>query len=419
MAATPQNVSSNDLMSFVRRKWPLIALALFAAAYPFIDNLLLAVSGRQVGGYTGSFVNIVVFSLLALGLNVVIGYAGLLDLGYAAFFAIGAYAMALLTSPSPPWGPYPVPFPFNYFWVGIILAAGIAMFSGLLLGSPTIPLRGDYLAIVTLGFGEVVPVLFRNLTCVTIPFLGWDCIDITAGEKGVNPIALPTVPGIGAIIHQFNPNVVVGQVDFGYTFNKIDLGPWYWLGLLLMVFLVFFNQRLENSRLGRSWMAMREDEDAAAAMGIDTVRVKLLAFMMGAMISGFAGAYYASYIQGVFPSTFEFSTSIIILSAVILGGIGNPYGALLGGLVIVGVDTIVLPTLDGIITQSGINLGFGINNLRYGLFGATLILMMLFRPEGLLPNKARAREFHEAAEEEEISGIAAAEEQAARESEAG
>jgi len=401
MAAASQTELSNGWASFLRKRWPLIALAVFAALYPFIDTLLLNLTQRQVGGYTGSFVNIIVFSLLALGLNIVIGYAGLLDLGYAAFFAIGAYAMALTTSPSPPWGPFPVPFPFNYFWVGIIFAAGIAMFSGLLLGSPTIPLRGDYLAIVTLGFGEVVPVLFRNLTCVTIPFLGWDCIDITAGEKGVNPIALPTIPFTG------------------YTFNKIDLGPWYWLGLVLMVFLVFFNQRLERSRLGRSWMAMREDEDAAAAMGIDTVRVKLLAFMMGATISGFAGAYYASYIQGVFPSTFEFSTSIIILSAVILGGIGNPYGALLGGLVIVGVDTILLPTLDGIIVQSGIDIGFGINNLRYGLFGATLILMMLFRPEGLLPNKARAREFHEAEEEEKLSGVDAAEEELARESGAG
>ncbi len=401
MAAASQTELSNGWASFLRKRWPLIALAVFAALYPFIDTLLLNLTQRQVGGYTGSFVNIIVFSLLALGLNIVIGYAGLLDLGYAAFFAIGAYAMALTTSPSPPWGPFPVPFPFNYFWVGIIFAAGIAMFSGLLLGSPTIPLRGDYLAIVTLGFGEVVPVLFRNLTCVTIPFLGWDCIDITAGEKGVNPIALPTIPFTG------------------YTFNKIDLGPWYWLGLVLMVFLVFFNQRLERSRLGRSWMAMREDEDAAAAMGIDTVRVKLLAFMMGATISGFAGAYYASYIQGVFPSTFEFSTSIIILSAVILGGIGNPYGALLSGLVIVGVDTILLPTLDGIIVQSGIDIGFGINNLRYGLFGATLILMMLFRPEGLLPNKARAREFHEAEEEEKLSGVDAAEEELARESGAG
>lgn len=401
MAASNLSNNRQDLMLFLRKRWPLVALAVFAALYPFIDQLLLVITHNQVGGYTGSFVNIIVYSLLALGLNIVIGYAGLLDLGYAAFFAIGAYAMALITSPSPPWGPHPVPFPLNYFWVGIILAALIAAGSGLLLGSPTIPLRGDYLAIVTLGFGEVVPVLFRNLTCVSIPILNWSCIDITAGEKGVNPIALPTIPFTG------------------YTFNKIDLGPWYWLGILLMIFLVFFNMRLQNSRLGRSWMAMREDEDAAAAMGIDTVHVKLLAFMMGAMISGFAGAYYASYIQGVFPSTFEFSTSIIILSAVILGGIGNPYGALLGGLVIVGVDTIVLPTLDGLVTQSGINLGFQINNLRYGIFGATLILMMLFRPEGLLPNQARAREFHEAEEEEKLDGIAAAEEELARESEAG
>lgn len=390
-----------DWLSYFRTKWYLVVLVILVLVYPLLDRFLLTITNNQVGGFTGSFVNVIVYCLLALGLNVVIGYAGLLDLGYAAFFAIGAYAMALLTTTFPPWGPFPVPFPFNYFWVGVILAACIAAFSGLILGSPTIPLRGDYLAIVTLGFGEIVPVVFRNLTCVTIPLLGWDCLNITAGEKGVNPIALPTIPVVG------------------YTFNKIDLGPWYWLALLLMVFLVFFNMRLENSRLGRSWMAMREDEDAAAAMGIDTVRTKLLAFAMGATISGFAGAYYSSYIQGVFPSTFEFSTSIIILSAVILGGIGNPYGALLGGLVIVGVDTIVLPTLDGVITQNNIQLGFSINNLRYGIFGAALILMMLFRPEGLLPNQARARELHEGAEEEELSGIAAAEQEVRRESEAG
>lgn len=408
-----------SFQKYVAGKWPLLLMAGLAILYPFIDSGLLAVTGNQVGGYTGSFVNIIVFSLLALGLNIVVGYAGLLDLGYAAFFAIGAYTMAMVTTNSPPWGPFPVPAPFNYFWVGIILAAAVAAISGLLLGSPTIPLRGDYLAIVTLGFGEVVPVLFRNLTCVTIPFLGWDCLDITAGEKGINPIAIPTIPGLGYLIHLINPNAGYNPTDFGYAFDKITLGPWYWLAIVLMVFLVFVNMRLENSRLGRSWMAMREDEDAAAAMGIDTVHTKLLAFMMGAMISGFAGGYYASYIQGVFPSTFEFSTSIIILCAVILGGIGNPYGALLGALVIVGVDTIILPTLDSLVTSSGLNLGFGINNLRYGIFGMTLILMMLFRPEGLLPNKARARELHEGHEEEAESGVLAAEEEVSREGAAG
>lgn len=404
MATAMQTQSKPPRMrNWVRDKWPLLILAGLAILYPFIDSGMLAITNNQIGGYTGSFVNVIVFSLLALGLNIVVGYAGLLDLGYAAFFAIGAYTMALVTSPSPPWGPRPFPFPVNYFWVGIILAAGVAALSGLLLGSPTIPLRGDYLAIVTLGFGEVVPVVFRNLTCVSIPLLNLSCLDITGGEKGVNPIALPTIP------------IPLSA----YTFNKIDLGPWYWLAIILMVVLVFFNMRLENSRLGRSWMAMREDEDAAAAMGVDTVRTKLLAFMMGATISGFAGAYYASYIQGVFPSTFEFSTSIIILAAVILGGIGNPYGALLGGLVIVGIDTIVLPTLDGLVARSGLNLPFAINNFRFGIFGFTLILMMLFRPEGLLPNKARARELHEGEEEQELSGVAAAEQELARESEAG
>src|SRR5581483_929629 len=192
-----------------------------------------------------------------------------------AFFAIGAYSMALLSTPHPPFGPG-VPFPLNYFWVAIIISAGIALFSGIILGAPTIPLRGDYLAIVTLGFGEIVPVLFRNLTCVTIPLVNINCLNLTDGEKGVSLIALPNIPGVG-------------------NFNKIDLAPWYWLALLIILAAIFFNRRLEDSRLGRAWMAMREDEEAAASMGVDIVRTKLLAFAMGAAFSGFAGAYFASY----------------------------------------------------------------------------------------------------------------------------
>ncbi len=384
-----------------RTKWPQLALLVLVLLYPFLDDFVLHATGFQVGGYTGRFVNVAVYALLALGLNIVIGYAGLLDLGYAAFFAIGAYSMALITTPSPPWHGTPVPFPFSYFWVAIFLAAGIAALAGLLLGAPTIPLRGDYLAIVTLGFGEIVPVVFRNLTCVSIPFLNMKCVDLTAGEKGVNPIALPSIP----------------FTDI--TFTKIYLAPWFWVAIGLMLFLIFFNQRLEKSRLGRAWMAMREDEDAAAAMGIDVVRTKLLAFSIGASFSGFAGAYYASYIQGVFPSTFDFSSSVIILCAVILGGVGNPYGALLGGIVIVTVDTIILPTLTEIMGSQGAITGLSPNSWRYGIFGLALIIMMLKRPEGLLPNAARAREFHESAEDAALSGTIAAEEEVRREGGAG
>lgn len=366
---------------------PFLAIGLIVIAiYPFIDLLLQQVTDYSLGGWTGSFVTVMMYAMLALGLNVVIGYAGLLDLGYAAFFAIGAYSMALFTSHNPPWGAA-IPAPFNFFWVALIIAAAIAMFSGFLLGAPTIPLRGDYLAIVTLGFGEIVPVLFRNLTCVTIPFTAIKCVDLTAGERGVSLIALPSLP-------------VVGE------FNKLDLWPWYYLALAIIIAAIFFNSRLEHSRLGRAWMAMREDEDAAAAMGVDIVRTKLLAFAMGATFSGFAGAYFASYIQGVFPSTFDFTVSVTVLCAVILGGAGNPWGAIFGGLIVTGTDRVLL----GLLTAQMRNFGTGIpliggidfNLWRYGLFGVALVVVMLIRPEGLIPSAARARELRKGKDEDEV-----------------
>lgn len=393
----------NDAGQWVRMHWKLCIFFVLVALYPFIDGLLQRSTDFVLGGYTGTLVTVLMYATLALGLNVVVGYAGLLDLGYAAFFAIGAYSMALLSTPHPPFG-VGMPFPINFFWVAMIISACIALFSGILLGAPTIPLRGDYLAIVTLGFGEIVPVVFRNITCITIPLLNINCLNITDGEKGVSLIALPVIPGL-------------------YTFDKLNLAPWYWLALGIIVVAVIFNHRLEFSRLGRAWMAMREDEDAAAAMGVDVVRTKLLAFAMGATFSGFAGAYYASYIQAVFPSSFDFTVSVTVLCAVVLGGIGNPYGAILGGVVVAGIDRIglnVFTTTAQNISQyipflSGVNFQLW----RYGLFGLALVVVMLFRPEGLLPNAARAREFHEAAEEEQLSGVEAAEQEVARESEAG
>jgi len=391
-----KNNQAKQLAAWLRQHWKLTILFGLIAIYPYIDSTLQRASNYSMGGYTGSLVTVLMYAMLALGLNVVVGYAGLLDLGYAAFFAIGAYAMALLSTPHPAWGTG-VPFPFNYFWIALILAAGIALLSGLILGAPTIPLRGDYLAIVTLGFGEIVPVVFRNITCITIPLLNINCLNITDGEKGVQLIALPTIPAIG-------------------TFNKIDLAPWYWLALIIIVLAIVFNHRLEHSRLGRAWMAMREDEDAAAAMGIDIVHTKLLAFAMGATFSGFAGAYYASYIQAVFPSSFDFTVSVTVLCAVVLGGSGNPYGAVLGGIVIAGVDRIGL----GLLTDNVGNFvpflsGVNFQLWRYGLFGLALAIVMLVRPEGLLPSAARAREFHEAEEAEANSIPAAAEEEVMRE----
>jgi branched-chain amino acid transport system permease protein len=402
MLMTAQSIFDQGI-GWLRRHWKLTIFAVVVVFYPYIDIFIQRQSGYSLGGWTGSLVTVLMYAMLALGLNVVVGYAGLLDLGYAAFFAIGAYTMALFSSPSPPWQ-HPVPFPFNYFWVAMIIAAGIALFSGIVLGTPTIPLRGDYLAIVTLGFGEIVPVVFRNLTCVTIPFTPIKCFNLTAGEIGVSPIALPNVPFVG-------------------NFSKLDLAPWYYLAVLIIILAVFFNHRLEHSRLGRAWMAMREDEDAAAAMGVDIVRTKLLAFAMGATFSGFAGAYFASYIQGVFPSSFDFTVSVTVLCAVVLGGAGNPYGAIFGGLVVAGVDRIGLVFLTNMMRNVGANLpligGVDFNLWRYGLFGVALVVIMLIRPEGLIPSAARAREFAEAKQVEAISGPEAAEEEAAREGAAG
>jgi len=389
--------------TWAREHWKWMIVFAIIASYPLIDKAVQQASDYAVGGYTGTLVTVLMYAMLALGLNVVIGYAGLLDLGYAAFFAIGAYSMALLSTPHPPFG-VGIPFPFSYFWVAIFISAGIALFSGIILGAPTIPLRGDYLAIVTLGFGEIIPVLIRNLTCITLPWVNITCLNITDGEKGVSLIALPNVPLVG-------------------NFNKIELAPWYWLALLIILVAIAFNHRLEDSRLGRAWMAMREDEDAAAAMGVDVVRTKLMAFAMGATFSGFAGAYYASYIQAVFPSSFDFTVSVTVLCAVVLGGSGNPYGAILGGVLIAGIDRIGLPLLTTIAQNLSASIpalsGIDFQLWRYGLYGLALVIVMLLRPEGLLPNKARAREFHESLEEQELSGVLAAEEEMSRESEAG
>jgi branched-chain amino acid transport system permease protein len=344
-----------------------------------------------------------------MGLNIVVGYAGLLDLGYAAFFAIGAYTTGILSSEQDH-------ITLN-FWLVIWIAAAVAAIAGLLLGAPTLRLRGDYLAIVTLGFGEIIPVVFNNLTSVTIkePLTCWiipglqrllgappmnSCIvlankvNVTNGDLGINPIGRPALPLIG-------------------TFVSNNTIPWYFLIIVIILFSIFLINRLRESRLGRAWMAIREDELAAAQMGIDPVRTKLLAFSMGATFSGFAGAFFAAYIAGIFPSAFQFSTSIIILCAVILGGIGNVYGVIVGGLVIELADRLFLPALkdflSGLMNQTVLPALASNHTLhdivaqnanpilyRYFLFGITLVIMMAVRPEGLMPSAQRRMELHEA-----------------------
>ncbi len=381
----------------------IIVASLVVIAFPFVDRLTNLRWSSQV-------IFALIFTILALGLNIVVGFAGLLDLGYAAFFAIGAYTTGILSSPvhNIQWN----------FWLVIWIAAAMAAIWGFILGAPTLPLRGDYLAIVTLGFGEIVPVLFRNLIDVTIkePFTCWiipgllklfgspagvACLtlmeheDLTLGEKGISPISRPILP-------------ILGQ------FQSANLVPWYFLIIAIILLSIFLIRRLRDSRLGRAWMAIREDELAAAQMGIDPVRTKLLAFAMGATFSGFAGAFYASYIAGIFPSVFDFSVSIIVLCMVILGGLGNISGVIVGGLVIMGADRLFLPalkdflggllehtllpalagnpTVQAIVAQNADPILY-----RFLLFGLTLVIMMAVRPEGLLPSAQVQAEMHEAA----------------------
>jgi branched-chain amino acid transport system permease protein len=387
-------------------------LSFVVISFPFADQFT---SLR----WTSQIIFALIFTILALGLNIVVGFAGLLNLGFAAFFAIGAYTTGILSSPQ-----HGI---FLNFWVVIWLAAAMAGLWGLILGAPTLPVRGDYLAIVTLGFGEMVPVIFKNLIKVTIqePFTCWiipaitrlfggqstlACItfmkdvDLTAGEKGMNPIGRPMLPFIG-------------------EFQSDNLIPWYFLIIGIILLSVFLIRRLRDSRLGRSWMAIREDELAASQMGIDPVRAKLLAFIMGAVFAGFAGAFYASYIRAIFPSVFDFSVSIIVLCMVILGGLGNINGVIVGGMVIMCADRLFLPALKdflaGLLKNTILPSLAGNPTLRaaveqnanpilyrFLLFGLTLVIMMAVRPEGLIPSAQRKAELRS---DEEIAADLAAE----------
>jgi branched-chain amino acid transport system permease protein len=347
-------------------------LGVVVVVYPFLDRAIQL-------GWIGVMITSLIFILLALGLNIVVGYAGLLDLGYAAFFAIGAYTTAMLSSGH-----------FNThvsFWLLIWIAAAVAAMFGFILGAPTLPLRGDYLAIVTLGFGEIVPIAIRNLNNVTIKIGDLTLLnnfDLTGGELGISPIDPPNLP--------------IGGINFA---DRSDGRPWYFLLLLIIVFSIFLINRLRRSRLGRAWMAMREDELAAASMGINIVRTKLLAFAMGASFSGFGGAYYAAFVSGTFPSAFDFSVSVIVLCMVILGGLGNMAGVIVGGLIIELSDRLFLPQvalfLQGLAandTSLAALKQFDPTLYRAGLFGLVLVLMMQLRPEGLLPSARRRMELH-------------------------
>ena len=357
-----------------RRRLLWIALGtVLAVLYPFLDS---ATGFNRLG----SWIPILVFVILAMGLNVVVGYAGLLDLGYVAFFVIGAYANAFMTSPSSyfvqkGW----VPEFLQSFWPAMAISWVIAAIFGVLLGAPTLRLRGDYLAIVTLGFGEIVPDFFTNAD------------GITRGPQGIGQIARPpTIPLPGG-----------HEISFATT----DQRNWFWLIIAVVLFSLWLITRLHDSRIGRAWQAVREDEIAAVSMGVNLVSTKLWAFALGASFSGFAGSVYAGYVRVVYPDQFQFSVSVIILAMVILGGMGNVYGVIAGSLIIGFFDRILAAELNRPLHWVGEQLTGGslgwlgdaltrhdVTTDRFLIFGLALVLIMILRPGGLFPARQRAAE---------------------------
>jgi len=337
-----------------------------------------------------------VYVLLAIGLNVVVGFAGLLDLGYAAFFAIGAYTYAFVASDHTEFTPIhqAIHVPF---WIALLIGMFAAAGAGAILGAPTLRLRGDYLAIVTLGFGEIVPRLFRNLS------------DWTSGVNGISALDTPTLP------IWLNGPWSGDALQLVTNFKIVDSMAYYVIMVVLVAICVVLVNNLRRSRLGRAWMAVREDEVAAAAMGVNTVGVKLLAFSIGAAFSGFAGTFYGAKLSLVSPENFGFAVSITILIMVVLGGMGNIPGVIVGSLLIYYVIFNVLPGLPqmaadfansigapGLNTPSGDYPGLSgeVQRLKFLIFGLILVLTMLLRPQGLIPSRQRAEELQKGVHED-------------------
>jgi len=346
---------------------PWIGLILIATALAILPFALASVGTAWV-----RITNLaILFALLSLGLNIVVGFAGLLDLGYIAFYAVGAYCYALLASPH-----FGLHLPF---WAILPIGAAVACLFGVLLGAPTLRLRGDYLAIVTLGFGEIVRIFLNNLS---------QPVNITNGPQGVTLIDPFRVGGFS-----FSKTDVVAGIEFS--------GPikYYFLLLLVLMVVIVINLRLQRSRLGRAWVAIREDETAAQAMGINTRNVKLLAFAMGASFGGVAGGIFAATQGFISPESFVFVESIMVLSMVVLGGMGNIWGVILGAVLLSFVPELLRYTVEPAQRAVFGRLIVEPEVIRMLLFGLALVLMMLYRPAGLWPSKTRKREFDEAEQE--------------------
>jgi branched-chain amino acid transport system permease protein len=372
---------------------PLIALG-FVVAYPYYDGSLpqLPIFGPFPGVHTMVVAGI--FTMMALGLNFVVGYAGLLDLGYVAFYAMGAYMAGWFASGQ---------FANQHLdlgavgltegWIGIhisvwlvLLMAGVATaIIGVIIGLPTLRLRGDYLAIVTLGFGEIMPQVARNGNNL----FGFN---LTNGTGGITSI---DGPGFGSWAHRHLglPAVYLNSQNLDALF--------FWTVIVLVLFTIFCSARLRESRLGRAWIAIREDETAAAAMGIPLMRTKTWAYATGAFFGGIAGAYYSSYNGGAFPDQFLFQISVFILCMVILGGMGSIPGVIVGASFLAYLDQEGLSNVGGWI-NSHFNTNINVPNYEFGIYGLIIVVVMLLRPEGLIPSARRAAELHEGVHDEPL-----------------
>ena len=341
-----------------RWAWMLIFLGL-AVAYPYVVPDLLG--GSAGDDLLDASVNTLGYIIMALGLNIVVGFAGLLDLGYVAFYAIGAFVIGWLGS-----GqfekvhldfltdvPKALPGLHINFVIVVIVAAAFTGLWGVILGAPTLRLRGDYLAIVTLAFGEIVPRVLEN----------WEFV--SNGRQGITPIDRVYFPGVGELNY------------------PIELTGIYFVGLAMVLVTLFVNIRLRDSRLGRAWIAVREDEVAAAAMGVNLVRTKLWAYAVGAAFGGFAGAFLGVYRNTVNVDQFEFGFSVFILCMIIIGGMGNVAGVILGAVALSMLDRFILPQLNSVPTA-----------VNFGIFGFFLLVMMVLRPEGFIPSSRRKLELH-------------------------
>jgi branched-chain amino acid transport system permease protein len=385
----------------------LVTVIVLVVLYPYYVSDMFEVPVFGAFPSVNTAVSMLIFVMMALGLNIVVGYAGLLDLGYVAFYAMGAYTAAWFASPQfsshklhfGAVGVNPNASGFHVsIWLILIVAAIFTAIIGVLIGLPTLRLRGDYLAIVTLGFGEIMPQI-----AVNGDNLFNTGFNLTNGPQGINPI---DPPGFGSTLGAVGlPDSYVTPGQDAFWFFDDELRLHFWTALVLVLFTVFCSVRLRDSRLGRAWIAIREDETAAAAMGVPLMRTKTWAYAAGAFFGGIAGAYYASFKGATFPGDFYFNISVFILSMVILGGMGNVWGVIVGGAFLSYLNLEGLGNIGGWINDRFAGDGadwvkiwsepIDIPLYQFGIFGVILVLVMLFKPEGLIPSARRKAEFEE------------------------